>query len=274
VTATLLATHRVDKPWGRHKLWPGFADPAADGDPVGEVWFQSPGDSTPDLLIKYLFTSEKLSVQVHPNDEQAHAAGLPRGKDECWVILAAEPDSTIALGTKYPVDRETLRAAALDGSIEDLLDWKPVKAGDFLYSGSGTIHAIGAGITLVEVQQNSETTYRLYDYGRGRELHLDAGIAVAEPVPYVPNPMPGKVADDRIILVEGPKFVLERWEGGHRKVQLPEGVTGWLVPLKGEGVVDGVPFRAGDCVTLQGGAELDAAMGSDLLFAYPGTQRI
>jgi mannose-6-phosphate isomerase len=273
VTATLLATHRVEKPWGRHTLWPGFADPPADSGPVGEIWFQTPGDSTPDLLIKYLFTSEKLSVQVHPNDEQAHAAGLPRGKDECWVILDAEPDSTIALGTKAPVDRETLRAAALDGSIEGLLDWKPVKAGDFFYSGSGTIHAIGAGITLVEVQQNSETTYRLYDYGRPRELHLDAGIAVSEPVPYVPNPMPGKVADDRVILVEGPKFVLERWEGGRRKVKLPEGVTGWLVPLKGEGVADGVPFRAGDCLTLEGEAELHAEMGSDLLFAYPGTHR-
>ncbi|MEI9928374.1 MAG: class I mannose-6-phosphate isomerase [Sphingomonas sp.] len=274
MTATLLATHRVEKPWGRHRLWPGFPDPAPGREPVGEIWFQTPGDAAPDLLIKYLFTSEKLSVQVHPNDEQAHAAGLPRGKDECWVILAAEPDSTIALGTKAPVDRETLRAAALDGSIEGLLDWKPVKAGDFFYSGSGTIHAIGAGITLVEVQQNSETTYRLYDYGRPRELHLDAGIAVADPVPFVPHPMPGRVADDRVILVEGPKFVLERWEGGHRRVSLPAGVTGWLVPLAGEGVVDGVPWRAGDCLTLEDEAEIDASMGSGLLFAYPGERRI
>jgi mannose-6-phosphate isomerase len=274
VTATLLATHRVEKPWGRHNLWPGFADPPADGDPVGEIWFQTPGNAAPDLLIKYLFTSEKLSVQVHPNDEQAHAAGLPRGKDECWVILAAEPDSTIALGTKAPVDRETLRQAALDGSIVDLLAWKPVKAGDFFYSGSGTIHAIGAGITLVEVQQNSETTYRLYDYGRPRELHLDEGVKVSDPAPFVPHPMPGRVADGRTILVEGPKFVLERWEGGHRKLRLPDGVTGWLVPLTGEGVADGVAWRAGDCLTLEGEAELEASMGSDILFAYPGEARI
>jgi len=274
VTATLLATHRVEKPWGRHTLWPGFADPAPDQEPVGEIWFQTPGNAAPDLLIKYLFTSEKLSVQVHPNDEQAHARGLPRGKDECWVILAAEPDSTIALGTKEPVDRETLRAAALDGSIEDLLDWKPVKAGDFFYSASGTVHAIGAGITLVEVQQNSETTYRLYDYGRPRELHLEDGVAVSDPVPYVPHPMPGKVADDREILVEGPKFVLERWQGGRRTFTLPEGTTGWLIPLAGEGVVDGVAFRAGECVTLKGECALHAEAGSDLLFAYPGTKRI
>ena len=274
MTATLLATHRVDKPWGRHKLWPGFADPAADGDPVGEVWFQSPGDSTPDLLIKYLFTSEKLSVQVHPNDEQAHAAGLPRGKDECWVILAAEPDSTIALGTKYPVDRETLRAAALDGSIEDLLDWKPVNAGDFLYSGSGTIHAIGAGITLVEVQQNVDLTYRLYDYGSARELHLEAGVAVSNPVPFEPLPAPGKLSADRTILTEGPKFVLERWPGGHRAVTLPPGVTGWFVPLRGDGTADGVAWRAGECLTLDGRCEITASADSDLLLAYPGDQRI
>src|SRR3546814_6442082 len=79
--ATLLATRRVDKPWGRHILWPGFPDPAPDGAPVGEVWFQTPGDANPDLLVKYLFTSEKLSVQVHPNDAAARKAGYPRGKD-------------------------------------------------------------------------------------------------------------------------------------------------------------------------------------------------
>ncbi|HEX8301997.1 class I mannose-6-phosphate isomerase [Sphingomonas sp.] len=274
MTATLLATHRVEKPWGRHELWPGFTDPSAEGEPVGEIWFQAPGDSTPDLLIKYLFTSEKLSVQVHPDDAQAKAAGLPRGKDECWVILGAEPDSTIALGTKYPTDRETLRAAALDGSIEDLLDWKPVKAGDFFYSASGTIHAIGAGITLVEVQQNSETTYRLYDYDRPRELHLDQGLAVSDPVPFLPHPMPGKVAQGRTILVEGPKFVLERWNGDKRSVALPAGVTGWLVALAGSGSVDGTNFDAGQCLIVEGSAQVSADAAGDLLFAYPGDCRI
>ncbi|WP_343518701.1 class I mannose-6-phosphate isomerase [Sphingomonas sp.] len=272
--ATLLATHRVEKPWGRHTLWPGFADPAPDGEPVGEVWFQTPGDSTPDLLIKYLFTSEKLSVQVHPDDDQARARGLPRGKDECWVILDAEPDSTIALGTHEPVDADTLREAALDGSIEQLLDWKPVKAGDFFYAPSGTVHAIGAGITLIEVQQNSETTYRLYDYGRPRELHLEDGVAVADARPFVAAPMPGEVAPGRTILVEGPKFVLERWPGGERTVELPQGVTGWLVPVRGEGVVDGVAWQAGQCVTVTGEAQVHAAVGSDVLFAYPGRKRL
>lgn len=272
--ATLLQTHRVEKPWGRHKLWPGFADPAPDGDPVGEVWFQSPGDSAPDLLVKYLFTSEKLSVQVHPDDEQAHARGLPRGKDECWVILDAEPDSTIALGTHQPVDADTLRTAALDGSIEQLLDWKPVKAGDFFYAPSGTVHAIGAGITLIEIQQNSETTYRLYDYGRPRELHLEDGVAVSDARPFVPAPMPGEVEPGRTILVEGPKFVLERWPGGERALRLPDGVTGWLVPVRGAGEVDGIAWKAGECVAVTGSAVMEASPDADLLFAYPGTSRI
>ncbi|PAX09067.1 class I mannose-6-phosphate isomerase [Sphingomonas lenta] len=271
--AVKLRTHRVEKLWGRHQLFPGFPDSAPDAEPVGEVWFQEPGNSAPDLLIKYLFTGEKLSVQVHPDDEQAHARGLSRGKDECWTILTAEPDSTIALGTKKPVDRDTLRAAALDGSIEGLLDWKPVKAGDFYYSASGTIHAIGAGITLIEVQQNSETTYRLYDYGRPRELHLDDEIAVSDPVPYEPITAPGEVEAGRTILVEGPKFVLERWRGG-REVTLPEDATAWLVPITGEGKVAGVRFQAGECVTVTGSERVEADGDAYLLFAYSGDRRL
>ncbi|MFS0772064.1 class I mannose-6-phosphate isomerase [Sphingomonas sp. 1P08PE] len=273
--ATLLHTHRVEKPWGRRDLFPGFDDVAPGGEPVGEVWFQEPGDSSPDLLIKYLFTGEKLSVQVHPDDEEAHKRGLPRGKDECWTILAAAPDSTIALGPKQHIDAEALRADALDGSIEDKLDWVPVKAGDFYYAPSGTIHAIGAGLTLIEVQQNSETTYRLYDYGRPRELHLDDGVAVAHLDPYRPIVSPGLVDDHRSVLVEGPKFVLERWKGGREHhVALPEGRTAWIVPIAGHGEVAGVAFRAGECVTVTGSETLSSSDDADYLFAYPGTTRI
>ncbi len=271
---TKLATHRVEKPWGRDRLWPGFADPAPGAPPIGEVWFQAPGDASPDLLIKYLFTSEKLSVQVHPDDEQARARGLPRGKDECWLILAAEPDATIAIGTLEPMTPEELRAASIDGSIEHKLDWKPVKAGDFYYSASRTIHAIGAGLTLIEVQQNSETTYRLYDYARPRELHLEDGVAVSEAEPWTPLPAPGRVSPTREILVEGPKFVLERWPGGRQSVVLPEGMTGWLVPVTGAGEVDGTAFAAGECLCITGSATIDGKDGADLLFAYPGSVRV
>ena len=269
-----LAQHRVEKPWGRHRLFPGFPDPALGAEPVGEVWFQAPGDATPDLLIKYLFTAEKLSVQVHPDDAQAQARGLPRGKDECWLILDAEPESTIAIGTLAEMSADELRAAALDGSIESKVDWKPARAGDFFYSASGTIHAIGAGLTLIEVQQNSETTYRLYDYGRARELHLDDGVAVADPRPWTPLPIPGEVAQGRSILVEGPKFVLERWSAGARSVAVPDGSSAWLVPIAGAGTVDATPFAAGECLTVTGQARVVAEAGSDLLFAYPGSRRI
>ena len=272
--ATLLHTHRVDKPWGRHDLGFGFEDPAPDAPPIGEIWFQQPGDTKPDLLIKYLFPGEKLSVQVHPNDEQAHERGLPRGKDECWTILTAKPESTIAVGTKTPMDREQLRADALNGSIEQDLDWRAVKKDDFLYCGSGTIHAIGGGITCIEVQQNSETTYRLYDYGSDRELHLKDGIAVADPDPYVPIVSPGEVEPGRTILVEGPKFVLERWHGGDRQATLPDGTTGWIVPITGSGEVAGVAFKAGECATMTGSETITTSDDADLLFAYPLTKRI
>ncbi len=269
-----MATKRVEKPWGRHRLYPGFPDPAPDASPIGEVWFQSPHPDEPELLVKYLFTSEKLSVQDHPSDAEAHARGLPRGKDECWLVLDAAPDSTIAIGPKASMTAEELRASALDGSIEHKLDWKPVKAGDFYYSGAGTIHAIGAGVTVIEVQQNADVTYRLYDYGRPRELHLDDGVAVADLEPWIAPPMPGEVSPGRTILVEGPKFVLERWTGGTRNIALPEGTWGWLVPVSGEGVIGGVAWQAGECVMISGTEELHASAGSDLLFAYPGTRRI
>ena len=274
MTATLLATKRVEKPWGRHQLFPGFPDPAPGGAKIGEVWFQSAHPDTDDMLIKYLFTSEKLSVQDHPSDEEARKRGLPRGKDECWTVLAADPGATIAVGPKAPITAEELRAAAENATLEDKLDWRPVKAGDFLYCPSGTIHAIGGGITCIEVQQNSDTTYRLYDYGSDRELHLDDGVAVAHLTPYVPITSPGEVAPGRTILVEGPKFVLERWAGGKRGITLPEGRTGWLVPIKGEGVVGGVAWRAGECVAVEGAEELHASADADLLFAYTGAERV
>lgn len=275
MTAKRLAMHRVEKPWGRHSLWPGFADPPKDGAPVGEIWFQDEDDDAPELLVKYLFTAEKLSIQVHPDDAAAQKAGYPRGKDEAWVILDAEPDSTIAIGTVRPVDHDTLRKAALDGSIEQLVDWKPVKAGDVVYSPAGTVHAIGAGITLIEVQQNVDLTYRLYDYGRPRELHLDDGIAVSSAEPFVPNFTPEAAGLGRTILAEGPKFVLERWHSpGRGHIALPEGTTGWFVPVAGTGSLDGEPWTAGETWTIMGESAVELGAHSDILFAYPLGRRI
>lgn len=271
--ATRLTTIRVEKPWGRSDLWPGFDNP--DGAKIGEIWFEAPQGANPDLMVKYLFTSEKLSIQVHEDDATAQAAGRLRGKDEAWVILAAEPDATIALGTREPVSSDTLRAAAVDGSIETLVDWKPVQPGDVIYSAARTVHAIGPGLTLIEVQQNVDLTYRLYDYGRPRELHLEAGIAVSDAVPFVAPPIPGDVGNGRSILCEGGKFVLERWSwDGARTISLPTDVPGWFIPVSGGGLIDGARFVAGECWMVDGATRLAVDPGSDILFAYPLAERV
>lgn len=268
MVSTRLSTIRVEKPWGRHSLWPGFANPAPDGMPVGEIWFDAPSGCDAELLVKYLFTSEDLSIQVHPNDAQARAGGFVRGKDEAWVILDAEPDATIALGTVRPVSRDELRAAALDGSIAALVDWKPVAAGDVIYSPANTVHAIGAGITLIEVQQNIDLTYRLFDYGRPRELHLEEGVAVSDPVPFIVLAHPADVEQGRRILASTDKFILERWTWtGTRVAKLD--ADGWLIPVRGSGMLDGAVFGAGECWMVDGNAEIQIDVGSDILFASP-----
>jgi mannose-6-phosphate isomerase len=266
MSAIRLDPRRIEKPWGRHALWPGFANPAPGAPPIGEIAFE--GGDDPELLIKYLFTSEKLSIQVHPDDAAAQKAGYPRGKDEAWVVLAAEADSTIGLGLTRSVSPDQLCAAALDGSIEVLLDWKPVRAGDVMYSPAGTIHAIGAGITLIEVQQNLDLTYRLYDYGRPRELHLDAGVAVSHPHPFIIANGERDEAPDRRIETEGGKFTLERWRWrGERTLRLPKGVTGWLIPVTGSGLINGKAWKAGECWLVEDGATL-LSPAMDCLFAY------
>jgi len=172
-----LRERRVFKPWGRTDIPEQFG--GATSEPLGEIWFQREDGGADPLLIKYLFTSERLSVQVHPDDAAARDAGYARGKDEAWFVLDAEPGASIGIGLKKPVSSPDLQAAALDGSIAEMLDWRKVERGDAYYSPAGTLHSIGGGLTLLEVQQNCEVTYRLYDFGRPRELHLDEGIAAA-----------------------------------------------------------------------------------------------
>lgn len=267
---TQLETKRVEKPWGRHTLWPGFPDAPEGGTPIGEVWFEHP-DPDAALLIKYLFTSRPLSIQDHPDDEYARAHGEKRGKSECWVVLDAEPHATIGLGLREAVSKDALRDAAQDGSIEQLMDWKSVKAGDFLYSPAGTVHAIGGGVTVIETQQNSDTTYRLYDYGSGRELHLDDGIAVADPVPYVAPFIPKEAEKGRLILSDGPIFTLERWtREGSGRLSPASGRPMWLVPIAGKGTIDGQPLEPGTCWAADEAFDLTLDAGADLLVAYPG----
>ena len=276
MSATQLTTKRVEKPWGRRDLWPAFESVQAGGAPVGEIWFEVPGAQDgategPELLIKYLFTSDRLSIQVHPDDAAAQARGYPRGKDEAWVVLDADPHASIAIGTLEVETHDKIREAALDGTIVGLLDWKSVKRDDSYYTPAGTIHAIGPGLTLVEVQQNVDLTYRLYDYGSDRELHLTDGIAVSKTVPYVAPYKAHDASAGRRMLADGPAFVLERWTGPVETQLEGDGRPLWLVPLAGEGTIDGAPFPAGTVWLVNGGASLVLRDGADMLVAYPGS---
>lgn len=239
-----LHRHFVEKPWGRTDLPAAFA--AADGQRIGEVWYETPDASPLPLLVKWLFTSEKLSIQVHPSDAEARASGQPSGKEECWYIVDAEPGAVLGIGTIRSLDGAELRAASLSGEIERLMNWRPVEAGDYFYIPAGTVHAIGAGITLVEVQQYADITYRLYDYGRPRELHLDDGVAVSKAAPYA-DVRTGRVAGNAQ-LVDGPHFRLWMVADAAGLAAVPRDVVRWVVPLSGEGV--------GSCRLIDAGDEL------------------
>ncbi|HEY7809943.1 MAG TPA: class I mannose-6-phosphate isomerase [Allosphingosinicella sp.] len=251
--AVKLDTKLVEKPWGRDALPAPFSG-LGDDSRIGEVWFAGT-DHLP-LLAKYIFTSEKLSIQVHPDAEQAKAMEVEGGKHECWLILDAEPGGTIGIGVKRTLSPAELRAAALDGSLEALIDWRPVRAGDFFYVPAGTVHAIGAGISLLEFQQNDGVTFRLYDYGRPRELHLDQAIAVARPEPYLPAE-PVRIAEDDAghrVLVDGPFFSLVHVASGDG--DLLGDRRRWVMPLAGRASAGAQEAGAGECLLLEPGESL------------------
>lgn len=279
IAALKLDTMRVEKPWGRRTLPTPFGTPNAPlSDPVGEIWFEMPGRPL-DLMIKYIFTSEKLSIQVHPSDDQARRAGHRQGKEECWYILDAEPGASVGIGTKRKLTADELREACRNGDIESLMEWIPVKRGDFFYIPAGTVHAIGVGISLVEIQQNADITYRLYDYGRPRELHLDHGIDVSNAQPY-PAAMRRHVSIEKAgRLVDGPKFKLSV---AHDSIPRLDGRGPYfVVPLEGIVATDNGVARPGDCVVTGdpsrvvplGGARMFVARscGGDLFRNSPTT---
>ena len=198
-----LATKIVDKPWGRRGIDPRFGvDPDRQ---VGEIWFEPPSGRDLDVMAKYLFTTERLSIQVHPDDATARERGFPRGKDECWIILDVAEDAELGIGTRREASAEQLIGAAKDGSIVDLMDWRRPNKGDFIYNPAGTIHALGPGLTVLEIQQAVDLTYRLFDYGRPRELHLDESAEVVDARPHH-NDLDTQIGDESKLLVNGPHF--------------------------------------------------------------------
>jgi mannose-6-phosphate isomerase len=175
-------------------------------EPIGEAWF--PAET--DLLLKLIFTSERLSVQVHPDDAYAAAHHESLGKTEAWYIVSADEGAEVAVGFREHLTPDRAREAAQSGEIEQLLAWHKMKTGDVVFVPAGTVHAIGAGLIICEVQENSDITYRLYDYGRPRELHLEHGMTVAKLEPYSSGTAARPLAPGRDLLVECPYFRMER----------------------------------------------------------------
>jgi mannose-6-phosphate isomerase len=262
-----------ERVWGRESLAPYFpVTPRSER--IGEVWFTCEENLTsldqplgalikdyPEilgsgadprhpgicpLLLKLLFTNDRLSVQVHPDDEYAQRHHQSLGKTEAWYVLEANPLGKVALGFREHLSREKLREAAQSGELDGLLDWRHVAVGDAIYVPAGTVHAIGKGLTICEIQENSDITYRLYDFGRGRELHLDHAIDVAGREPHTHQTKPIAVADWRDELLACPYFRLERLRP-KPVIRIDREVPYYLLLLctKGSGNIGQQEFTAG-----------------------------
>jgi mannose-6-phosphate isomerase len=207
------------------------------------------------LLVKFLFPGDKLSVQVHPDDEQANKIGQPCGKTECWYALRAQPGAQVALGLKPGVTLERFKQAIQDTRAEELLNWVDVHQGDMLYVAAGTVHTIGGGMVLVETQQTSDTTYRLYDYGRGRELHIAEGLAATK-LRTKTGKVVSRPSDRPNVLVRSPFFEVEKIklrEAMHAEITLASPHI--LVAVDGAGIVESqgmepVSFATGEAVVV------------------------
>ncbi|MGB8014204.1 MAG: type I phosphomannose isomerase catalytic subunit [Terriglobales bacterium] len=218
------------------------------------------------LLLKFLFPEEKLSVQVHPDDATAQRFGEPWGKTECWYVAHAKPGSQIALGLKPGVTVAQFAQSIQENRAEALLNWINVYQGEMIYVSGGTVHTLGPGAVIVETQQQSDTTYRLYDYGRPRPLHLERGLAsVKERTAAGKVIRPAPVAVDggksrQSSMIAAPYFTVDMFELkeehefstsdrlGKTSVQI-------LVALEGCGVVEAqgcepVTFAKGDAVVI------------------------
>jgi len=242
----------VCKPWGSTDLlpWSEIKPDAA----VGELWFQRPDANAPasTLLLKLLFTTEPLSIQVHPDDAFAHSIGLTNGKTEAWYILSATPEAQVAVGLKRQLTAAQLRASIEDGSIADLIQWHPVRKDDVIFVPAGTIHAIGPGLVLAEIQQRSDTTFRLFDHGRQREIHVDNAVASANPGPAACQSVPRRLTDTRSLLVTNPHFILERIDlPANSSWQLHAEHEAWILVVEGHAQIGQVNAFVGEAIFLE-----------------------
>ena len=283
----LLIPEFHERIWGTRDLRPIYTRVVGDN-PIGEAWLTGdgckvasgpwagenlgslcknfgaaltgskakPADRFP-LLIKFLFPHEKLSVQVHPDDARAHAIGQPCGKTECWYVASAEPGAKVGVGLKPGTTKEALERAIHEKRAEHLLNWIDVGDGDMVYVDAGTVHAIGPGAILIETQQNSDTTYRLYDYGRPRELQVEYGLAATKEHTHA-----GRVCAEKngthTVLVASPSFKVERFvakEPLHLQSEECGTSVQVLVSVKGSAAVhyagmEPVAFTPGEAVVV------------------------
>jgi mannose-6-phosphate isomerase len=222
------------------------------------------GSSFP-ILAKLLFTSDRLSVQVHPKDDYALATEGSPGKTEMWHVVAAEPGAAVALGLTAKLSPDELRRTAESGEIESYLNWVEVRSGHSIFVPAGTLHAIGPGLVLCEIQQSSDLTYRFHDFGRldaygqPRELHIDKAVEVTEqkthPGPISPVRLPGGDYV-RELLVDCPYFTVERW-AWERAIKYPHHPdhADLLIFLRGEGRIGGHPYSPGDAYLVPAGLQ-------------------
>jgi mannose-6-phosphate isomerase len=221
-----LTPKHFEKPWGSKTLEPWFPNPS---EKTGEVWFTGVPDSK--LLIKLLFTSEPLSVQVHPP-----------GKTEMWHVLRAEPGARIAAGFIRELTEAEFRAHAPTPQILDLLQWHAARPGDTFFIPAGTVHAIGEGLVLCEIQQNSDITYRLYDYNRGREVHLDESVKFSHRGPHAARRQAEGTTLVSCEFFTTDKIVL----AGSLRLDPTPAAPEWWVVIEGSAEIGGQPASQGE----------------------------
>jgi mannose-6-phosphate isomerase len=264
----------VPKPWGRADLRP-WSVQHQGGIAIGELWFERTDANAPcpALLLKLIFTSAPLSIQVHPDDAFARTIGLAHGKWEAWHVLSASAGARIGVGLKHRLTSAQLRSSIGDGSIAEQVQWRAARTGDTTLVPPGTIHAIGSGLVIMEIQQRSDATFRLFDYGRGREIHVDAAVAAASADRAERQRPARKLTASRTLLVASPYFVLERLALAADSVwKLNAAAETWLFILTGHAQAGAIDLRAGDAVFLdaQGTRVEVGADGQESLVAYSG----
>jgi mannose-6-phosphate isomerase len=294
-----------ERVWGRESLAPYYSSAVAVNKRIGEIWFTSSENDTAlgkslrevisensgilgsganvehtdvcPLLVKLLFTTERLSVQVHPDDEYARQHHGCLGKTEAWYVMDAQPPGEVAVGFREPLTPERFEAAVKSGEVENLLDWRKVQEGDVIFTPAGTVHAIGAGLTICEIQENSDITYRLYDYGRPRELHLEHGMEVSHLGPHTHQAQATPMADGRDNLLSCHYFHIERLRPKARiEIGGSQPYYSLLICTKGKGTIDGDPFTAGRSWFVPAGSdafEIDSA-SSEWILTYTAQEPV